>query len=381
MKYADIWSWEQIGWNILQISGNQFLLLATVLCHEFGHGNMARYLGGEIDHILLWVFGGICFSIRPQSDDSRKLLRDDLLVVAAGPATHLFQAPFWGLVLWMVFAGLVVGNPYAYYVPDTAWKAFVAALNPLGGLASEGQWKGYFFTSLFWSLSCSAVRLNVALFLFNVFFPMYPADGSKLLVTSLMFCCGLAPRRAANVLLCLSVPCALLIIGYSLYIVYAGLIGGGGTSGMLQGVMGFMGVMSLMEAYKINKLKEQRLLHTHPLFATARSWRRTDRDAFGVVHRINVSELDDDTPLFAGGAFGRCSIVGFCCPCFRPNRNFVGEGRTAGVVEASSSAAAAPSADLRAQRNALLDKAESEQSKRSKTVQQQIDDRAAQDTV
>ena len=32
------------------------------------------------------------------------------------------------------------------------------------------------------SLAGTAIQLNVALFLFNVFFPMYPADGSKLLV-------------------------------------------------------------------------------------------------------------------------------------------------------------------------------------------------------
>merc|ERR1719424_1760234 len=136
----------------------------------------------------------------------------------------------------MVFAALVTGTPFYQYgmLPATAWEAFVSALNPLSGLASAGQWPGYFWTSLFYSLAGSAIRLNVALFLFNVFFPMYPADGSKLLVTSLMFCCGLAPRRAANVLLGLSVPCALLIIGCSLYIVYAGSTSGGGTSSMLQ---------------------------------------------------------------------------------------------------------------------------------------------------
>lgn len=188
-----------------------------------------------------------------------------------------------------------------------------------------------------------------------------------------MFCCGLAPRRAANVLLIVSVPCALLIIGYSLYIVVGGISSGGGTSSMLQGVMGFMGVMSLMEAYKIHNLKKQKILHTHPLFQTARSWRRTDRDAFGVVHRINVSELDDDTPLFLGGCgsvAGSCSLIGCLCPCLRPDQRWVGEGRTAGVVETSTSAASAPPSDLRAQRGGLLDKFEEEQSRRQKTVQQ-----------
>merc|ERR1712188_24607 len=78
--------------------------------------------------------------------------------------------------------------------------------------------------------------------------------------------------------------------------------GQGAMSGsMMAGLMGFMGLMSLMESWKIYNLKKARQLHTHPLFQTARSWRRTERDTFGVVHRINVSDLDDDTPLFAGG--------------------------------------------------------------------------------
>merc|ERR1740138_1678710 len=152
----------------------------------------------------------------------------------------------------------------------------------------------HYWAALLWYLVGSAVRLNVALFLFNVFFPMYPADGSKLLVTSLMFCCGLAPRKAANVLLFVSVPCALLMLGWSLFAVIHAFRGGGDPgSSMMQGLMGFMGVMSLIEAWKIHKLKKEKLLNTHPLFATARSWRRQDRDAFGSVHRINNSTLDD----------------------------------------------------------------------------------------
>ena len=43
------------------------------------------------------------------------------------------------------------------------------------------------------------------------------------------------------------------------------------------------------QAHRIWKLRKARLLHTHPLFEVAKSWRRTERDAFGVVHRINQS--------------------------------------------------------------------------------------------
>jgi len=207
---------KNVGWALAYAISAQLILFATVLCHEFGHGNMARYLGGEIDHILLWVFGGICFSTRIPSTDNRKLLRDDLLVVAAGPATHIFQTPIWALVLWAMFAAFTASHAALPSAETTgysnAWEAFIAALNPIYGVGyynvqeTVGLWP-----ALLWYFVGSAIRLNVALFLFNVFFPMYPADGSKLLVTSLMFCCGVAPRRAANVLLAVSVPCSALL--------------------------------------------------------------------------------------------------------------------------------------------------------------------------
>merc|ERR1719191_1000550 len=119
-----------------------------------------------------------------------------------------------------------------------------------------------------------------------------------------------------------------------MWIVIHAFTAGGGTSSMLQGVMGFMGVMSLMESWKIYNLKKQRLLHTHPLFRTARSWRRDERDAFGVVHRINASDFDDDTPLFLGGCrnvASGCSLIGCLCPCFRQNHQYVGDGRALGT--------------------------------------------------
>ena len=57
---------------------------------------------------------------------------------------------------------------------------------------------------------------------------MYPADGSKLLVTSLMFCCGVPARRAAFILLCVTIPCVILFIGYSAMTLIGGLRAGYG---------------------------------------------------------------------------------------------------------------------------------------------------------
>merc|ERR1719158_1617730 len=87
--------------RILRCCGNEFILLLTVLTHEMGHGTMAKRLGGEISQVLLWPFGGICFTTRPPNRDARQKLVDDLKIVAAGPATHFPQAGIW-LALLMV---------------------------------------------------------------------------------------------------------------------------------------------------------------------------------------------------------------------------------------------------------------------------------------
>lgn len=40
----------------------------------------------------------------------------------------------------------------------------------------------------------------------------------------------------------------------------------------------------------------------------AKSWRRTERDRFGVVHRINQSDFDDEQPLTSGGWKNFCAL-------------------------------------------------------------------------
>merc|ERR550525_70575 len=73
------------------------------------------------------------------------------------------------------------------------------------------------FAATLWQLFGLGVRLNVTLFLFNVFFPMYPADGAKLLTVGLMSCCGTSARSAATTLIVCSTCCAFLLILYAMY--------------------------------------------------------------------------------------------------------------------------------------------------------------------
>merc|ERR550532_3342272 len=91
--------------RILIVTGNELVLLLTVLCHEMGHGTMARRCGGEIAEVLLWPFGGICFTTRPHGRGPREKLVDDLWIVGAGPATHFPMAAAWlGLLAVLVSA-------------------------------------------------------------------------------------------------------------------------------------------------------------------------------------------------------------------------------------------------------------------------------------
>lgn len=301
-------SGEDVLWEACRAIGDEAILLLTVLCHEFGHGNMCRWLGGRIDHILLWVFGGICFTNHPARTDKRLILRDDLLIVAAGPFTHFLQVPAWGILLFALFAG---GLSTSY---DTMWDAMWAAVHPLESFnvnhvkSHAGLW-----AALPWALVGDAIGLNVWLFIFNVFFPMYPMDSVKLLVVGLMFCFGASPRCAAMVLLCVSVPCALYFVATGLL----GIFGGMHMSGppIMQGLMMWLGIMSLMECWKIYKLYRDRQLHHHPLFQTARSFSSQRRDASGRVTRINDSNFDDES-ITQGCGICDGEVCGACCCCF-----------------------------------------------------------------
>lgn len=365
-----------ILFELARACGDEFILLATILCHEFGHGNMCRWLGGEIDHILLWVFGGICFSRHPRSIDKSKVLRDDLLVVAAGPSTHFFQAPLWGILIYVLYS--LWGSQTGY---ASAWDAFYGAMDPFDHFKSNTVQKEVgLWSSLPWIFAGDAITLNVWLFLFNVFFPMYPMDSVKILVLVQMFCCGATPRCAAITLLCVSVPCAL-------YFVLSGFIGLLGWHGfgppLMQGMMAWLGVMSLIEAYRIYDLLSKRQLHLHPLFSTARSFSSRGRDSHGQVNRINATDFDDDEPLVSGcGLFRKdvwCNLCcdtapSVCCPClFGPttadkSNDYYDGGY--GSAEAASSSAA------RSDRSAFLARLEQQNMESKKSVKEVLDERA-----
>mmetsp|Transcript_4753 Transcript_4753/g.8138 ORF Transcript_4753/g.8138 Transcript_4753/m.8138 type:complete len:436 (-) Transcript_4753:95-1402(-) len=315
-------------WLLLTISLTltQFILLyITVLTHEFGHGTMARWLGGRIDHILLWPFGGICFSTRPEERDPRTLVKNDLKVVAAGPATHIPQTIFWVLVsaclVWMInaFACDDIGPGC---IPCEGTDCFFMALNPFRGAAVMLLSKSM---ALYFVLQIPliGITLNIGLFLFNVFFPMYPADGAKLLVCTLMYCCKVRPYKAALILIICSGSCAILLIAWAVYSfqarIGASLSGAGGGSGygMFSGTLpGFLGLMALQETYQIWQLRQEQRLSEHPYFRAARTDVTRTRDEHGFVATLNATGRDNPNQAFgntSGEEDGQCCLYRCFC--------------------------------------------------------------------
>lgn len=131
--------------------------------------------------------------------------------------------------------------------------------------------------------------MNVMLFMFNVFFPMYPMDGAKLIVCSMQLWCNASAKCAAKVLIGTSFPLALLFIGHALWGMKAG-----GAGGLMPGVTAYMGFMCLIETYKIYQLLKEERLHSHPLFESARSQVRSVVDSEGATTRLNDSAKDDE---------------------------------------------------------------------------------------
>jgi len=312
--------------RIARATGNEFLLLLTVLCHEMGHGTMARRCGGEIAEVLLWPFGGICFTTRARGRDSHQKLVDDLWIVGAGPATHFPMAGAW-LVLMVAFA-----SACSHVVLSPSWRNLLP-------FAQQ----------------------------------MAPCVNSE--VCSLQLFCRASARCAAKVLVYTSVPLAVLFIVHS----FMGLSGGG----LQPGITAYMGLMCLMESYKIYQLMKEERLHTHPLFELARSSTRSVTDSMGTTQRLNTADQDDEeTPgsrlpqvqfrelrpfsgagrSLAGGAANQSSETSHT-----PSAASVGAKVH---MEAQPAPAQSPAA-----RNSWLDRLERSTAENAKTVRQLEDER------
>ena len=167
-KEADEREWGPLGVGCTPPSfpTNHLLPLpGTVLVHELGHCVATRRLGAPVHGILLWPLGGLAFVGHTASP------RDDLLVAAAGPLTHLPQVAFW-IVLELITTVIMTKRAFL------TWNTWPPSNN------------------LWFAVVTAAVSLNVALFAFNLLLPVYPLDGGRVLADALLMC-GVPVRTAA----------------------------------------------------------------------------------------------------------------------------------------------------------------------------------------
>ena len=233
--------WRQpTEWGISYAILSELLVFITILVHEFGHGLMTRHLGGSIDKILLWPLGGICFSVMPRSLSVRDKVLNDLKIVVAGPATHLFQLPIWLTVLYL---GFPLVDPLQF-------------LNPFGHWRIPEEYSLLFFPSLMVSVLGFAISINVGLFIFNVFLPMYPLDASKIFTSFLQLALGWSPTATARALVAVSGTCSVAFLFYAAF-----------TKSL--GVSFLIGLMCLGETLQLKELLDANRLASHPLFAHA----------------------------------------------------------------------------------------------------------------
>lgn len=138
-------------------------LFVIVLLHEFGHCLACRWVGGEADDILMWPLGGLASVMPPDT------ARAHLITTLGGPAVNALLLPVFAL-------GML-----AYGIGDRI------LFNPLEiGYALGGMNWGQ--TALF-----LAHAVNLIILCFNLFVPVFPLDGGRILHSLLWFRLGRRP--------------------------------------------------------------------------------------------------------------------------------------------------------------------------------------------
>lgn len=257
--------------------------ICIILLHEFGHGLMAQRLGGRIIHILLWPFGGLCYHTSPETTDSYRFALNMLKISFAGPFTHILVC---FLVLFPISLLLTFGN------------FSLSLLTAIGASSVEYDacYVGGGGSSIMNCFVYILGSMNTNLFVFNVFYPMFPMDGIKILVSLLQVVFKIQPIKVARYSVVISASTILFVcIQTGLWGNAGGmfgLIGGGGAGGF--GMIGAMlMIISAMETYQIYKLIERQQVHTHAIFANARSHFIPLSTRTNTMVTINSSFLDE----------------------------------------------------------------------------------------
>lgn len=291
-------------WAVLGlILGGFLILILTILVHEFGHGLTARRLGGEILYILLWPLGGLCFHTMPRHHSKQQKLQNDWWVTFNGPCTHLLMVPCWAVVSYCLYCAFGL----QYSALD-----FLNDLNPLTAsgsraVSSDVVQQGWGAVLLL-QLCSIAIHINVILFLFNILFPMFPMDSSKLLVTGLQLC-GMAVQRAAWSFIYVSGTCAVILLALAAYNTYVWVkhsSPGSFENARERLSMGFLpiplhillmiglGFWGGKQTYELYQLATDKQLHRHPLFCHVDTKTTRVRDIDNGRPDLFVEKRSDD---------------------------------------------------------------------------------------
>jgi len=246
----------------------------------------AKHLGGEIIHIQLWPLGGLCVHTMPEMRTAREKLWNDWWVTLNGPLTHIVMIPTWVLIIALLF--------HAYglsYSGSDLWSD----LNPIrsGSLSRHADVadKGWGAVLLL-QLCSTAISVNVMLFLFNVLFPLFPMDSSKLLCTGMQLC-GTPAQVAARRFIWISAASVVVLVcfmAWNIYEVIANakeediqrMVQSAGL-GLLPVHLSILTGLGLAiwggkQTYAIKKLSDDKCLHSHPLFCHVPHSTRKHRD-------------------------------------------------------------------------------------------------------
>ena len=168
-------------------------IFGLVTIHEFGHCFAARWSGGAANRIVLLPWGGLALTMPADG------WRAHFITTVGGPLVHLLIFPLTTLALLGTgHADAILFNPFDF--------------NPtLSGL--PGGVSLYSTAILFlWYVHA----INIILFGFNVFFPMFPMDGGRM-VQELLWA-KLGYRRSMEVAILIGFFGAMVLAGIGLVI-------------------------------------------------------------------------------------------------------------------------------------------------------------------
>lgn len=195
------------------------ILVISVIVHELGHALTARKVGGRAHEIVLWPLGGLAYT------SGHGTLKNSLKVTLGGPLTHIPLA-------------LVFAAPAVFMEGTFSWHM----LSPFLSQVPATQFWSYIFII--------GAKLQIILFLLNLFVPAYPLDCGHVIVKTMLIK-KKSPELTAKVIVGLSAVAAAVLIFVFNQI--------------------FVAAFILFETWQLNNFRTKGQLRRHPLFHMALS--------------------------------------------------------------------------------------------------------------